>query len=145
MSRLSWLAVLVALGVTGCRSSAPVAPPEPVPEGPTRAEARLVGRWEMDRVLDRGDDATATHNPAGDRYVVLRADGTFESGGQPYGTNTGRWTYEPTYRELTLDSDLGEADDTYWIVTVEDDVMEWAGVRSETARRFRIFARRSRS
>ena len=142
MPRLVWPVLLVALGLAGCRSSAPAPAPEPLAPGLSRAEAQIVGRWEMDRVLDRGQDATAVHNPNGDRYVVLRPDGTFESGGRPYGTNTGVWTYDAGYRELTLDSDLGEADDTFWIVTVDGDEMEWAGVRTETARRFRIFARR---
>lgn len=98
----------------------------------------------MARVLDRGTDATDLHNPGGDRYVLLRADGTFESGGEPYGRNTGRWRLDPGYDELTLDSDLGAADDTFWIVTLDGDTMEWAGVRSETARRFRIVSRRVR-
>ena len=97
----------------------------------------------MERVLDCGTDTTDAHNPADDRYVVPRADGSFESGGQPYGLNTGRWYFNPAYNELTLDSDLGDADDTFWIVTVEGRQMEWAGVWSETARRFRIFARRA--
>ena len=135
--------LLLAVGLAACRSSAPPAPAAPTPAlGPV--ERQIVGRWEMDRVLDRGDDVTGVHNPAGDRYVVLSADGTFESGGEPYGINTGHWYFDPGYNELTLDSDLGPADDSYWIVTVEGDEMEWAGVRSATARRFRILARRAR-
>ena len=94
-------------------------------------------------MLDRGADATDVHNPSGDRYVELRDDGTFESGGQPYGLNTGRWTFDPAYNELMLMSDLGDADDTYWIVTLDGDEMEWAGVRSEVARRIRILSRRA--
>lgn len=132
------LLVFPLLAVAACTSTAPLAPPVS-----TMAE-RVVGRWEMERVLDRGTDASDIHNPGGDRYVLLRADGSFESGGQPYGRNTGRWTLDPAYDELMLDSDLGDADDSYWIVTVEGDEMEWAGVRTETARRFRIVSRRAR-
>ena len=135
------LAVAALLSLAACRTTAPP-DPSPVVRAPTMAD-RVVGRWEMDRVLDRGEDATDVHNPAGDRYVELRADGTFESGGQPYGRNTGRWTLDPAYNELTLESDLGDADDSYWIVSLDGDRMEWAGVRSETARRFRILSRRA--
>ncbi len=135
------IALLVLLPLAACRTAAPPERTAPVVSAPTMAE-RVVGRWQMDRVLDRGNDATDLHNPAGDRYVELRADGTFESGGQPYGRNTGRWTFDPGYNELILESDLGDADDSYWIVSMDGDEMEWAGVRSETARRFRIFSRR---
>ena len=137
------LVVVCAVGLGACRTAGP-AEPVPAAFALSPAEAEMVGRWAMDRVLDRGQDVTAVHNPAGDRYVVLRPDGTFESGGQPYGHHTGRWYFDPGHRELVLDSDLGEADDTYWIVTVDGDAMEWAGVRSATARRFRILARRVR-
>lgn len=135
--------VLPLLLVAACTSTAP--PSTPTPPGSVAPLAeRVVGRWEMERVLERGADVTDIHNPGGDRYVVLHADGTFESGGQPYGRNTGRWTLDPSYNELTLESDLGDDDDTFWIVTLDGEVMEWAGVRSETARRFRILSRRVR-
>ena len=136
------LASLVLLLLAACGTASPPDRAAAVVTAPTMAE-RVVGRWEMNRVLDRGADATAVHNPAGDRYVELRADGTFESGGRPYGRHTGRWTLDPAYNELILESDLGDADDSYWIVTLDGDEMEWAGVRSETARRFRILSRRA--
>ena len=136
---VSALALVAVLG--GCRSSAPTAPPVPSASAPLAD--RIVGRWTMERVLERGRDVTETHNPAGDRYVVLRADRTFESGGEPYGRNAGRWTLDPGYNELTLDSDLGDADDTSWIVALEGDRMEWAGVGTPTARRFRILSQRA--
>lgn len=110
----------------------------------TATRDALVGRWDMDRITDRGADVSDEHNPAGDRYIVLRTDGTFESGGQPYGRNTGRWTYDPARRELGLDSDAGPDDDSIWTVTLRGDTMEWGGVGSEYARRFRIVSRRAR-
>lgn len=96
----------------------------------------------MERIYDDGTDVSEEHNPAGDRYIVLRADGQFESGGQPYGRNTGRWTYDPESQELGLDSDAGAQDDSRWSVRLRGDVMEWSGVGSEFARRFRITSRR---
>ena len=127
------LAALAVLALAGCATTASV---------PTRAD--LVGRWDMERIVEQGTDVSDAHNPAGDRFIVLRADGTFESGGQPYGPNTGRWTYDPVRRELGLDSDAGPQDDSRWIVRLEGDVMEWGGVGSEFARRFRITSRRAR-
>lgn len=114
-----------------------------VDDAPSSREA-LVGRWAMTGVYDRGADVTEEHNPAGDRYIVLDADGTFESGGQPYGRNTGRWIYDAERHMLGLDSDLGPEDDSRWIVIVRDDTMEWDGAGSPFARRFRITSRRVR-
>ncbi|WP_412069398.1 hypothetical protein [Rubrivirga sp. IMCC43871] len=131
------LAALALLVAGGCAPTAPA----PSPTG--SAASPLVGRWDMEAVYDRGADVTAEANPAGDRYIVLRPDGSFESGGQPYGLNTGRWTYTPRTRTLALDSDLGPDDDSRWIVTLRDDVMEWDGDGSAFARRFRITAVRA--
>ena len=135
MPRLLPLLALVTLAASGCVTTAS--------SSGTSSDRALVGRWDMERITDGRTDVTAEANPAGDRFITLHADGTFESGGQPYGRNTGRWTLDPAYNELILESDLGDADDSYWIVTLDGDEMEWAGVRSETARRFRILSRRA--
>ncbi len=132
MARLA-LFVLVLLVAGGCASA-----PSGLDGSP------LVGRWAMERVLDQGADVSAEANPARDRYIVLRPDGTFESGGQPYGRNTGTWVYNTRTRRLGLDSDLGPDDDSTWAVSLRGDTMEWAGVGSEFARRFRITSRRVR-
>ena len=47
-------------------------------------------------------------------------------------------------RRLGLDSDLGPDNDSVWEVTLRGDVMEWRGVGSDYARRFRITSRRVR-
>ena len=133
MLRLTILAVLTALVAGGCATTAPRSDRD-----------ALVGRWAMERVTDDGADVTATANPAGDRFIVLHADGTFESGGQPYGRNTGRWVYNAGTRRLGLDSDLGPDDDSVWTVSLRGDTMEWGGVGSAYARRFHITSRRVR-
>lgn len=130
MPRLGVLFALLALA--GCATTAP-GPPE---------RADLVGTWAMERITDAGADVSDEHNPAGDRFITLRADGTFESGGQPYGRNTGRWLYDPATRELGLDSDAGPADDSRWSVRLNGDRMEWRGLGTAFARRFLIVARR---
>ncbi|WP_420455605.1 hypothetical protein [Rubrivirga sp.] len=128
------LLVLAALVASGCATAS----------GSVSARDALVGRWTMERVTDGGNDVSATANPAGDRFIVLHADGTFESGGRPYGRNTGRWVYNARTRRLGLDSDLGPDDDSTWAVSLRDDTMEWEGVGSAYARRFRITSRRVR-
>ena len=136
MPRLLPLLALVTLAASGCVTTAS--------SSGTSSDRALVGRWDMERITDGRTDVTAEANPAGDRFITLHADGTFESGGQPYGRNTGRWVYSPTTRRLGLDSDLGPDDDSVWTVTLRGDTMQWDGEGSEYARRFRIVSRRAR-
>ena len=91
---------------------------------PVRAD--LVGKWTMVSVERDGADLTARANPGGDRAITLRADGTFAaSGADP---NAGRWRYDARAKRLVLDSDLGPADDSAWVVgLVGTDRMRWEG------------------
>ncbi len=140
MSRL--LLVFLLVGAAGCTSASRSGTSSSTSGAPVRD--LLVGRWDMTGVYERGQNVTDQHDPAGDRFIELRADGTFESGGQPYGRNTGRWTYDHNRRDLVLDSDLGSGDDSQWVVTLRGDEMEWGGAGSEFARRFRITSQRVR-
>lgn len=106
------------------------------------ARNNFPGRWAMIRVLDQGIDVTAEHNPERDRWIEFQADGSFVSDGNPYGRNTGKWKFDPVSKELFLDSDAGEEDDSYWIVRFNDKQMNWQGTRFEFSRRFRIEFRR---
>jgi len=131
------LAVLLLLA-TGCVTTAPE------PRAPSPREA-LVGRWVMAQMFDQGVDISADQNPDGDRAITLAANGTFVSSGGPSGRNTGRWRYEAANHLLVLESDLGGDNDSRWIVTLRgNDVMEWGGIGSDFARRFRIVSRRAR-
>jgi hypothetical protein len=104
---------------------------------------KLEGKWMMHQVLQDGEDVTEEHNPQQDRYIIFWEDGIFESGGTPYGSNTGRYTYAPEEGSLFLDSDAGPDDDSRWKVTIEQDTMKWQGVGGEWANRFRIIHHRS--
>lgn len=120
---MRYLCVLLLL--SACSNSTP---PNPI-----------VGRWNMDRVVqDDSVDVSNQHNPKADRYIVFQEDGMFESGGSTMGKNTGRWTLDPATSELFLDSDAGEDDDSYWIVSHRDNRMIWQGTRYDFNKRFRI-------
>ena len=106
-------------------------------------DQRLGGKWMMHQVIQDGNDVSEEHNPHHERYIILREDGTFETGGRPYGTNTGRYIYTPEDNNLFLDSDAGPEDDSRWKVTISRDTMNWQGVGTEWANRFLIVHRRS--
>ena len=103
----------------------------------------LVGKWEMSQVIQNGSDVSSEHNPHAERYIIFKADQTFESGGRPYGANTGKYEFNPDLRTLFLDSDLGSDDDSYWKVTLNADSMHWQGYGSEWAEGFELVHVRS--
>jgi hypothetical protein len=45
---------------------------------------------------------------------------------------------DPETRELHIDSDAGEDDDSYWIASIEGDTMRWQGARFEWNKRFTL-------
>jgi hypothetical protein len=105
-------------------------------------DQKLEGKWMMWQVIQDGNDVSAEHNPHQERYIIFFEDGTFESGGRPYGLNTGRYEYSPEDGILYLISDAGPEDDSQWKVNLENDTMTWEGLGSEWANRFRIIHRR---
>jgi len=116
-------AILVLLGCTSSTDS---------------AEGQLVGHWLMEKVMMDGVDVTEDHDPENERFFIMHADGTMESGGRPFGPNTGRYTYNEAGHTLFLDSDAGEEDDSRWIVEIESDTMIWQGVGTPWSERFQI-------
>ncbi|WP_163715784.1 lipocalin-like domain-containing protein [Mangrovibacterium lignilyticum] len=98
----------------------------------------ISGKWMMHQVIQDGQDVTAEHNPHGDRYIILKPDSTFESGGQPFGKNTGKYSFNAGKGTLFLDSDTGPEDDSQWKVTLTKDTMHWQGYGSEWADDFEL-------
>lgn len=92
----------------------------------------------MHKVMQHGEDVTAEHNPNSDRYLYLKGDMSFESGGTPFGRNTGKYRFDESSSTLFLDSDVGEEDDSQWLVTIQNDTMYWSGLGSEWAKNFAI-------
>lgn len=99
---------------------------------------QLKGTWAMEKVYDNSTDVTAQHNPQNDRWITFAKDGSFKSGGTPTGENTGKWIYTNINRQLHLDSDAGEGDDSYWLIQLDKDSMNWAGIRSSFTERFKL-------
>ncbi len=99
---------------------------------------QIQGRWNMTTILMDQADVTSEHNPANNRYIIFNTDHTFESGGDPAGKNTGKWEFDESSRTLFLDSDAGEEDDSYWIVSINGDLMHWQGTHFEFNSRFSI-------
>ncbi|MCB0630125.1 MAG: hypothetical protein R2824_31030 [Saprospiraceae bacterium] len=97
---------------------------------------QLVNRWDMDQIIQNGEDVTQQHDPKDNRWIELHSDGTFTSDGDPFGRNTGKWTLDEQNMELFLDSDAGPDDDSYWIVEMGDGTVRLKGKGSEFAEAF---------
>lgn len=96
------------------------------------------GKWVMHQVIQDGKDVTLKHNPENDRYFIMHENGTFESGGQPYGENTGKYIFDTAAKTLFIDSDIGPDDDSNWKISFETGQMIWQGYGTEWAERFKI-------
>ncbi len=98
----------------------------------------IQAKWMMEKVVQDGNDVSGEHNPQSNRYIVFKKDGSFESGGEPYGRNTGKYFVDESKASLRLDSDAGEEDDSTWSIEIKENKMIWTGVGSEWAERFII-------
>ena len=96
------------------------------------------GKWLLHAVVQSGENVTEEHDPFDERFLTINEDGTFASGGRPFGENTGK--YELNQEDMTLffDSDLGEEDDSNWIVTLNGDTMHWQGYGTAWAEDFEL-------
>ncbi|MCH2198640.1 MAG: hypothetical protein MK081_07635 [Flavobacteriales bacterium] len=98
----------------------------------------ITGEWSMYHVIQQGEDVTSEHDPHDERYVIMHADSTFNSGGRPFGENSGKYSFDAEAMTLFLDSDAGPEDDSHWKVTLSGDTMFWDGTGSVWAEGFRI-------
>ena len=92
----------------------------------------------MGQVYDNSTNVTNQHNPKKDRWIIFYKDGSYKSGGVPYGKNEGQWTFHEADNVLYLDSDAGTGDDSYWVLQIRKSKMNWSGARSSFTERFRI-------
>ena len=107
-------------------------------------EKQLVGRWEMHKVIQDGNDVTAEHNPESNRFFIFKDDGTFGSGGDPYGPNSGRYFVNNLNSSLYIDSAVGHEDDSMWYIKIEGNQLKWQGFGTKWAERFVVINTKSR-
>lgn len=92
---------------------------------------KIIGKWKMEQVLEGDQDISKDLNPDNDRWIAFKPNGTFASGGGPYGGNTGKYSIDDETETIFLDSDAGEDDDSKWTVTFEGDKLVMSGVGTE--------------
>ena len=99
---------------------------------------QIVGKWDMKAIYDSGEEVSAQHNPSKNRWITFLEDYSFQSGGDPYGENSGKWEIDAKTNTLFLDSDAGPEDDSYWFISFDEGEMTWQGTQSDFAKRFKI-------
>ena len=92
-----------------------------------KLDKKIIGEWTMEKVYEYGEDVSARHNPNNNRWIKFNEDGTFVSGGDPFGRNTGKWKIDNDKSILFIDSDVDD-DDSEWNVTFEEDKMIMTGI-----------------
>lgn len=89
-------------------------------------------------MIESEKDVTTKHNPNGNRWIHFKKDGTFESGGNPNQSNTGKYRIDSKGASLFIDSDAGDWDDSNWIISFEDRYMIFRGIGSDYAEAFQL-------
>lgn len=110
--------------------------------GASKKTETVIGKWNMHQVLNDNIDVSEEHNPAGNRYIDLQEDGTFESGGDPFGINTGTWTIDTENSMVHIHSDA-ENDDSDWSLELKNDEMIWKGIGDPGKERFKLIHKKS--
>jgi Lipocalin-like domain len=107
----------------------------------TSVAERLIGKWEMAQVSDAGKDVTTVHNPQQNRWIRFNSDGSFNSGGDPYGDNKGRYEIDNNKPILFIYSS-DENDDSEWNLYIEGTEMTWTGIGSPKKEGFKLIFKR---
>lgn len=102
----------------------------------------ITGKWWMHRVFNDSIEVTDEHNPKENRFILLNEDGTFESGGDPFGKNTGTWNFDEEKTMLHLYSDI-EGDDSDWRIEWKKGEMVWWGFGDPGKERFKLIHKRA--
>lgn len=105
-----------------------------------RISEQIIGKWKMEQVHEGDVDISNELNPDGDRWIAFKPDGTFASGGGPYGDNTGKYIIDDEAETLFLDSDAGEDDDSKWKVAFDGDKMVMSGIGTERQQRTKVIS-----
>jgi len=100
--------------------------PSPRAKAQEFSQEQLLGIWKIEKVWEGEQNVTEKHNPKENRWIELEANG-FTSGGNPYGKNTGKWTFDASKNILSIDSYAGEDDDSEWEIKIESNKMLWVG------------------
>lgn len=88
-------------------------------------------------VSNDGLDVSQEHNPESNRWIDFKDTGVYVSDGDPYGKNSGKWSFNEEGL-LFLDSDADEGDDSYWEVDITKNKMVWKGAVFEFTKTFSI-------
>jgi hypothetical protein len=124
------LLLLTVIVMTSCRQA-------------EKPDSKIIGTWTMEKVYEYDNDVTESHNPKHERWIAFKPDGSFVSGGEPFGQNAGRWTIDNDKSVLYIDSDVDD-DDSEWNVTFANDRMTWTGTGHPRKENTRLIHKRKK-
>ena len=104
-------------------------------------EKQLIGKWMMEKIYDGENDVTSEHNPKGNRWIKFNRNGSFESGGDPYGYNDGNWELDNKRAVLFLNSNE-DGDDSEWKIMFKEDKITWTGIGTPRQEGFKLIHKR---
>lgn len=106
-------------------------------------EKQILGKWTMEEVYDGEQNVTSQHNPQKNRWIKFNRNGSFESGGDPFGYNDGNWEFNKEKSTLFLDSKTDD-DDSEWKLSFQNDnTMIWTGIGTPRQEGFKLVHKRA--
>ncbi|MBV6640699.1 MAG: hypothetical protein KI791_08275 [Cyclobacteriaceae bacterium] len=97
---------------------------------------QILGKWNMEKVMEGDKNVSQIHNPEGNRWIKFNRNGSFETGGDPFGYNDGNWKLDDQL-VLFLDS-REENDDSEWRLSIAGDQMTWTGIGTPRQESFKL-------
>ncbi|MEQ6119250.1 hypothetical protein [Reichenbachiella sp. MALMAid0571] len=104
-------------------------------------DKKILGKWTMHKVYDGDEDVTSKHNPENNRWIKFNRNGSYESGGDPYGYNDGNWELDNEKSILFLDSKIDD-DDSEWKISFTDSSTVWTGIGTPRQENFKLIHKR---
>jgi len=76
-------------------------------------------------------------DPKNNRWIKLKRNGSFESGGDPHGYNDGKWELDSEKLILFLESNT-EDDDSEWKIAFDENKTIWTGIGTPRQEGFKL-------
>ncbi len=89
----------------------------------------IVQKWEMSKFEIDQTDQTQRFNPNRDVWLEFKDDGTYYTEGGPFPPESGTYSFDGS--ELTMDSNIANAESIFWNVSIIGNKMVFSRISNQ--------------